>query len=86
MSMQQESWRDSYRRLAAQFIGADPRIGRADLADRLAVPENDLDWILGADWRDRHGRHEHGPQVISDFHKLHMCGLCERQMVHMCNI
>ena len=23
MSMQQVSWRDSYRRLAAQFIGAD---------------------------------------------------------------
>jgi hypothetical protein len=49
----QDDWKNAYRRLAAQLIGADPLIGRASLAERLAVPEDDLDQILGVDWRGR---------------------------------
>ena len=45
----QDDWKNAYRRLAAQLIGADPLIGRADLADRLAISEDDLEWFLGVD-------------------------------------
>lgn len=40
------SWRGEYARLAAQLIGADPLLGREDLAERLSVPVDDLDRIL----------------------------------------
>jgi len=40
------SWRGEYARLAGQLIGADPLIGREDLAERLSVPVDDLDQIL----------------------------------------
>jgi hypothetical protein len=50
---QDNSWRGEYARLIAQMVGADPLIGRASIAERLAVPEDDLDQILGVDWRDR---------------------------------
>ena len=40
------NWKNAYARLAAQLIGADPLIGREDLADRLAIPADDLDRIL----------------------------------------
>ena len=44
--MQTTNWQNAYARLAGQLIGADPLIGREDLADRLAVPADDLDRIL----------------------------------------
>jgi hypothetical protein len=50
---QDNSWRGEYARLIAQMVGADPLIGRASIAERLAVPEDDLDQILGVDWRGR---------------------------------
>ena len=51
--MKQETWRGEYRHLIAQMIGADPLIGRASIAERLAIPEDDLDQFLGVDWLDR---------------------------------
>ena len=40
------SWRGAYARLAGQLIGANPLIGREEIAERLAVPVDDLDRIL----------------------------------------
>ena len=40
------SWRGAYARLAGQLVGADPLIGREEIAERLSVPVDDLDRIL----------------------------------------
>ena len=68
--MKQESWRGEYRRLIDQLIGADPRIGRASIAERLAIPEDDLDQFLGVDWRERADREARA-------NASHVCGISE---------
>lgn len=40
------TWRGEYARIVGQMIGADPLIGPEEVAERLAVPVDDLAQIL----------------------------------------
>ena len=53
---QDNSWRGDYRRMIDLMVGADPLIGRATIAERLGICEDELDWVLGLDWLDRAAR------------------------------
>ena len=52
-AMKQESWRGEYARMISLMVGADPLISREEVAERLAVGLDWLDWALGANWRER---------------------------------
>jgi hypothetical protein len=43
---QETTWRGEYRRLIDQLVGQNPLIGRASIAERMAVSEDDLEWFL----------------------------------------
>ena len=51
--MKQELWKNEYARMISLMIGADPLIGRASIAEKLAIPEDDLYEFLGLNWLDR---------------------------------
>ena len=52
MTRDTNTWRGDYRRLMDRMVGADPLIGHATIAERLAISEDDLDLFLGLDWLD----------------------------------